>query len=315
MRARSRAPPCDAAARADPDGDSCACAFFAVAIASRLAFPAGTALSVLQGLTPNSADAAGTPPPPSANPARPDSSTAALQLAALVCLLLGMPQQGLVAARCLQSAFSTLCAPRCAACVGGCTCCHNCRDRSGRRLTDRRRAAAARRAATRVHAAEAATPGSAGPAHSLAVCALLVAAGGVGLGVPEQYLACVYDVLSGACAALLLFVLPAFLSIVLRRWQHVNTPLRSAVVVHGSRAQRAGSMLRTAEIWAVLFFGVCLLLLAIAAPLYELGVLLPFMDKVNSAFRTATDGARLKLLRSAGALGRATQHRLLLRAA
>lgn len=239
----------------------CGGAFALLALSARLAFPAGTALNVLQGISARGGSA-------------PDSSTATLQLAAIVALILGMPQHGLVGARCLQSAVGALSAGAARACEAvGCGCSPCCR----REPSDRRQPGRARhpqRSDTRM-----------APAHSAAVGGLLVGSAALGLSLPMSLLAGVYDLVSGVSSALLLFVMPAALLLTLRRWQRQNLPQRSgAGMMHGTRYSRASSVVRTLEVWAVLLCGIALVLISFLVPLFELGLLSPSVERLIFSF-------------------------------
>lgn len=245
----------------------CGGVFALLALSARLAFPAGTALNVLQDISGHGGSAQ-------------DSSTASLQIAAIVALILGMPQHGLVGARCLQSAAGTLQAGLSSAReASGCSC-FCCR----RTLSDRRRAGNARRSQQRFEHSIASAQHA---AHGAAVGSLLVGSAALGLLLPINILACVYDVVSGVSSALLLFVMPAALLLTLRRWQRQNLPARSgAAVMHGTRYRRASSMLRTVEVWVVLLCGIALVLVSVLVPLFEHGLLSPFLERLVPALQS-----------------------------
>lgn len=239
----------------------CGGAFALLALSARLAFPAGTALNVLKDISGHGGTAS-------------DSSTASLQIAAIVSLILGMPQHGVVGARCLHSAAGMLHACTARACeASGCgwLCCRE--PHAARRL-----AAGPRANQQRFEAGIASTPRA---AHSAAVGTLLLGSAALGLSLPLSILACVYDLVSGVSSALLLFVMPAALLVTLRGWQRKNLPPRSGgAVMHGTRYRRASSLLRSAEVWAVLLCGIALALLSVLVPLFELGLLSPCLERL-----------------------------------
>jgi uncharacterized membrane protein YgcG len=268
----------------------CGGAFALLALSARLAFPAGTALNVLQDISGKGPDARGG--------AADASSTASLQIAALVALILGMPQHGVMGARCIESAVGGLahgCRARCGCCPppargGGGGGGGGGSGGGGGGGGSGGGGGRARWAAVPAPVRE--TGGSQHAAHHAAVGALLLCGAALGLSLPLGVLACVYDIVSGTSAALLLFVLPAALLLRLRGWQRHNTPARSAAaVMQGTRYHRAGSMLRSAEIWAVLVAGVLLVLLSILVPLYELGVATQLVQRLFGAHDGGAHGA------------------------
>jgi len=173
----------------------CGCAFALLALSARLAFPAGSALNVLQDISGRGATSS-------------DNSTASLQIAAIVALILGMPQHGLLGARCLQSGVGVLwdgAAAALAAAGCGSLCCRG--SAPSRRLADRRLAGRWPRAYEMAMGAASLQP----TAHPAVVTALLAGSAAVGLALPLNVLAAVYEIVSGVSSALLLFVMPAAL--------------------------------------------------------------------------------------------------------
>lgn len=196
----------------------CGLCFFLVAIASRLSAPAGAALSLLVH-TP------------------PDTSTASIQIAGMISLLLGLPLHGILATRTVDAVTRLVCS-------------RSQRLKAGP-LMDQP------------------------PPALTSIALLLSASGALGLASPPGVFTAVYNALGAATSALLLFALPAGLSLNLRRWQQRHTPTRfGAAAVATTRLARAGSLLRALELRATCFLGLALALAAVLLGLNDaLGVL------------------------------------------
>ncbi|KAJ1629287.1 hypothetical protein T492DRAFT_1012074 [Pavlovales sp. CCMP2436] len=236
----------------------CGCAFALLALSARLAFPAGSALNVLQDISGRGATSSD----------KYISSLSSLSSGILFDLVVGCPPPDLSHSQYYSGVGVLWDGAAAALAAAGCgsLCCRG--SAPSRRLADRRLAGRWPRAYEMAMGAASLQP----TAHPAVVTALLAGSAAVGLALPLNVLAAVYEIVSGVSSALLLFVMPAALLLSLRGWQRQNTPARSgAAVVHGTRYHRASSMLRALEVWAVLLCGILLVVLSVLVPVYELG--------------------------------------------